>query len=504
MRVLGDFMSRFCLALLLSAILCTGAAAAPANADRATQLTDDCVYGSGQRAIDACSTTIDNSKGFIANGGGALVAGVYASRARAYADMYKYREAMRDFDTAIKFDPTDYLTYYLRAVAYEDDFARYDLAVADFDTAERLVSRENPDVRIYVNRGVAYNDLQKYDLAAKDFTKAMKVEPTDAIASIASADLGSVEDLLDHHDLAIRYYDDAIRKLPNFAEAYSLRCLARLSAGQDPGKAREDCDTAVNTKRPQDAQAAPADELMSNRALFDALTGNATAARAYCDTLSDGTAGALYNCSLAYRNTGDDTRSRADMAAAIAHHIDPFSMHLSQSYYVPRKGAARLSFVLLADDAANHGGTLLHSYYDDSKAYLVQGRLTQPGDIESASTMVNEVGQPTLELHLVAGARIDDPKLIDRQIALVIDDRAVLSVATVREPLGTEISLSNSSAAEIRRLLATIYPGRVPEDASDVFSGLPGAAFWYVLAAGLLIVLGAGAGFFFTRRAKPE
>src|SRR6185437_2589195 len=386
----GYYMSRFCFALLLSAIVCTGAAAAPANFDKATQLTDDCVYGSGQRAIDACSTTIDNSKGFIANGGGALVAGVYASRARAYADMYKYREAMRVFDTAIKFDPTDYLTYYLRAVAYEDDFARYDLAVADFDTAERLASRENPDVRIYVNRGVAYNDLQKYDLAAKDFTKAMKVEPTDAIASIASADLGSVEDLLDHHDLAIRYYDDAIRKLPNFAEAYSLRCLARLSAGQDPGKARADCDT-----------------------------------------LSDGTAGALYNCSLAYRNTGDDTRSRADMAAAIAHHIDPFSMHLSQSYYVPRKGAARLSFVLLADDAANHGGTLLHSYYDDSKAYLVQGRLTQPGDIESASTMVNESGQPTLELHLVAGARIDDPKLIDRQIALVIDDRAVLSVATV-------------------------------------------------------------------------
>lgn len=130
----------------------------------------------------------------------------------------------------------------------------------------------------------------------------------------------------------------------------------------------------------------------------------------------------------------------------------------------PKDGvkAGRLELALVAVKSEDASGPPLHDIGDNSITYAIERSLTFPGDIASAAARLDGEGRALLDLELEEGAlkRINgNTQITGRQLALVLDGRTVLSVATVREPLGGRFSMSgNFSFEEIERLVKAIAP----------------------------------------------
>lgn len=133
---------------------------------------------------------------------------------------------------------------------------------------------------------------------------------------------------------------------------------------------------------------------------------------------------------------------------------------------VPAKleaGASRIELALVADDPAKAVGPALRDIGDAALTYPIERQVTLPGDIASLAVGIEPTtGLPTLDLTLAEGAvkRInDDPEILGRRLALVLDGRTVLSVAAVHSPLGARISMSGHfTFEEIERLTKAIAP----------------------------------------------
>lgn len=113
-----------------------------------------------------------------------------AYRLRAYAELYLKRnesdEALRDYDAAIKLDPTDPSSYYGRADIYKvkafqasgPQRKQYiDFAIRDFSENIRLSAKPHP--LDYINRSNAYSLDGDNDRAAKDLGQALRLDPSD-------------------------------------------------------------------------------------------------------------------------------------------------------------------------------------------------------------------------------------------------------------------------------------------------------------------------------------
>jgi len=128
----------------------------------------------------------------------------------------------------------------------------------------------------------------------------------------------------------------------------------------------------------------------------------------------------------------------------------------------PEARGSRIELALVAEDPAKAAGPALKDFGEADLTYLIERNVTFPGDIALAGAAIDPMGLPMLTLTLEKGAikRInDDPGIMGRQLALVLDGRTVLSVATVQSPLGGNISMSGHfSFEEIERLVKAIAP----------------------------------------------
>ena len=108
----------------------------------------------------------------------------------------------------------------------------------------------------------------------------------------------------------------------------------------------------------------------------------------------------------------------------------------------------------------------LRDHVDPAKTYAVERDLTLPGDIERFDGDVDAVGRPMFRIRLSDAAvnRVNsDGAILDRRIALVLDGRTVLSVASVEATLNANIDLTgNFSTADVQRLVAAVAPGGGP------------------------------------------
>ena len=124
------------------------------------------------------------------------------------------------------------------------------------------------------------------------------------------------------------------------------------------------------------------------------------------------------------------------------------------------KQLARLELALVADDPAKASGPPLHDFVHVDTTYGIEQDVTLPGDIESFAATTDERSVPAIKLVLTASAldRINRAAdLVDRRIALVLDGRTVLAVATLRDPLSTELLLTGDfSLNDVRRLADAI------------------------------------------------
>ena len=89
----------------------------PARADKARDLENACYASKGNVAVSVCTSAIEAAPEHSADEYIALNL-VYAHRGDAYEDLGQYALAVKDYDQAIKLDPSDEAFYRDRGTAY--------------------------------------------------------------------------------------------------------------------------------------------------------------------------------------------------------------------------------------------------------------------------------------------------------------------------------------------------------------------------------------------------
>jgi lipoprotein NlpI len=143
----------------------------------------------------------------------------YNNRGNGYAGLGNYRQAIEDYDKAIKIKPGFADAYMNRGVAYAG-LNNYAQAIKDYDKALEI----KPDsAEAYNNRGVAYNVLGNYRQAIDDFSRAMEIKP--GHAGIYYLNRGIAYNGLGNYNQAIEDLSRAIKIKPDSAEAYRKRSI---------------------------------------------------------------------------------------------------------------------------------------------------------------------------------------------------------------------------------------------------------------------------------------
>jgi hypothetical protein len=136
------------------------------------------------------------------------------------------------------------------------------------------------------------------------------------------------------------------------------------------------------------------------------------------------------------------------------------------AFFFPRgsqrivQNPSRLELALVADFSPSRSRVPLLNYDGSAKVYGIERDLTSPGDIESVAATKDLNGRPALEIRLTDAAvkRLNSgASIVDHDMALVLDDRTILTSARVQSALGTAIMMTgNFSSDEINRLLDAI------------------------------------------------
>jgi tetratricopeptide (TPR) repeat protein len=235
----------------------------PATADDA----DTCAKAfSGDEAIAACTRLISSGRY-----NGRDLAIIYTNRGNAWGgdlDRPIADYKIRDYDQAIRLDPT-----YVPA---------------------------------YIKRGYAWGS-KDLDRAIADYTEVIRLDPTNALAYYYR---GYTWGAKGDNERAIADYDQAIGLDPN-ARALTVRCRAHAIAGNLP-QALSDCDEAYRL-RPNDGYT------MASRCFIYLRLGRLDDAIVEYDAAakrSSSTAFTLFGRGIAKQRKGDTAGGDADMIAA--------------------------------------------------------------------------------------------------------------------------------------------------------------------------------------------
>ena len=143
----------------------------------------------------------------------------YKGRGLAYSRLHQHDKALADFNKTIELNPNDDNAYYNRGITYYE-LENFNQALTDFTRAITINPKYSDS---YTNRGITYTVLKEYDKAFTDFNKAIELNPND---SSAYNGLGNVYRRLFNNLLkAIEYYTKAIEVDPNLDVAYINRAL---------------------------------------------------------------------------------------------------------------------------------------------------------------------------------------------------------------------------------------------------------------------------------------
>lgn len=206
-----------------------------------------CSSTKGQRGT--LTSDIDNSAGSVVNIDSLTEvvqqnpgdASAYNVRGSAYGKAGKLREAIADFDTAIKINPGFYQAYANRALV-QRRMNRDDVAFNDYNQAIQI----NPSYAVaYVGRGNMYRQRKQFDLALADFNKAVELDATDPRAY---HNRGLIYQAQGDHVKAIDDFSKAISLAPTAAEPFNARGLSYL-ATNDFRAALDDFNEVVKRDR---------------------------------------------------------------------------------------------------------------------------------------------------------------------------------------------------------------------------------------------------------------
>jgi tetratricopeptide (TPR) repeat protein len=164
---------------------------------------------------------------------GELEAAGSASRCQAHLErghvLYRagrYPEALAAYDAALEARPADPAAHRWRAEALLR-LKRYAEAVQAFDRC--LKNGGAPSARIYQARALARVQLGDHGAAADDFTLALGLTPADAALLLHR---GQAHLACRAAELAVRDFDEVLRRDPGNGFAYNGRAAARAQSGQ--------------------------------------------------------------------------------------------------------------------------------------------------------------------------------------------------------------------------------------------------------------------------------
>ncbi|MCY4568973.1 MAG: tetratricopeptide repeat protein [Candidatus Poribacteria bacterium] len=161
----------------------------------------------------------------------------YYQRAYEAHQRGEYKEAIDDYDMAIRLDPNDSETYHQRGLA-KFQLDQHEEAIVDFDMA---LDRNPDNAEVYYDRGLAKYQLERDEEAIVDFDTALDRNPDNAEVyswrAIAKFQLTELEE-------AIADFDMAINLQPNYANDYYYRGIVKSQLGQAE-EAIADFDEAI-------------------------------------------------------------------------------------------------------------------------------------------------------------------------------------------------------------------------------------------------------------------
>ena len=148
--------------------------ASTATAQSYDQLRKWC-YGDAtdDQTVLGCNAVIKSGKESEAN-----VADAIGNRGLAYKNKGEIERAIKDYNEAIRRNPSNANNYNLRGSAY-DEIKQYDRAIKDYDMALKLRPKF---ASAFNNRGVAYRNKGQFARAIQDYDEALKIDPNYKIA----------------------------------------------------------------------------------------------------------------------------------------------------------------------------------------------------------------------------------------------------------------------------------------------------------------------------------
>jgi Flp pilus assembly protein TadD len=151
-------------------------------------------------------------------------AGMYSTRAVAFAALGRFEEALADHDRVIALQPASADAHNLRGDCLHV-LQRRDEALASYQRAVEL----NPDhAAAHLGRADVLNEQGRHEAAAESYAAAVALNPANPIAHF---NRGNVLRLLQRVDEAIASYDRAIALKPDFAVAHHNRAFCLLQKG---------------------------------------------------------------------------------------------------------------------------------------------------------------------------------------------------------------------------------------------------------------------------------
>jgi tetratricopeptide (TPR) repeat protein len=166
-----------------------------------------------------------------------LLAWCYNKRGEMLADDGQDEEALSDFETSIKLDPSRWHAYHNRGVSF-GVMGDYESAMGDFN---RVLQLNPKSAKAYYNRGEVRYKLGDLAGAIADYGQCLTLNPNDAAAYTSRAFAHAA--VRDYRN-AISDYSRAIQADPRNAEAYAHRADAFADIG-DFGRALTDYQAGV-------------------------------------------------------------------------------------------------------------------------------------------------------------------------------------------------------------------------------------------------------------------
>jgi tetratricopeptide (TPR) repeat protein len=410
-------------------------------------------------------------------------------------DKHDNDRALAAYQEAIRLDPTSAWAFNGRGNAYSDKGDK-DRALADYDEAIRL---DPKNAYPHNGRGNVFRGRGDIARAQADYDESIRLDPTYELAWRNRAKLFFY---LGDNDRAVADYETAIRLRPNNANTYFLAGIANFNRANFPAAvadfeqagARDPASpyialwldiAAHRVGRPSVlSQAVPRLDMTKwpapivltflGQTPTSTLLDEARDLDRDKDPKGEVCEANFYGGQFLLRGDARDEALRLFKLAASecpkGFVETPAAVAAVAALSAPAPGAAaadskavgRLELALVAEAPEKATGAPLHDYIRPDLAFPIERDLTLPGDIESIAAIVDAEQRPALEAAL-APAVVDRLRtggdLTGRRVALVLDGRTVLAVATVQSGLAARMQFTGAfTRADLDRLTAALAP----------------------------------------------